>query len=86
MFFSEHCVVLKYAYFQTICSGHRNASNFTCSHRDLKYFPENTRTLLTEVGKGRERGGKGRELKVPNFLPLKEGEGNERRGARKEGR
>ena len=38
----------------------RNASNFTCSHLDLKNFPgeitgrETPENLLTEVGKGME--------------------------------
>ena len=87
--FLGHGVVLKYAYFQIVCtaaktmrllSGHilpRNASNFTRSHLDLKNFPgraiETPGPLLTGVGSGREG--------IKWFLTLNEAvRGRERRG------
>jgi len=62
-------------------SGHvlpRNASNFTCSHRDLKNFPgEKFPSPAYRGGDSRE----GEEIKG-FLLPLKEGDGKESKEAR----
>ena len=60
----------------------RNASNFTCSHLDLKNFPQgrNPWTPAYRVGEGKRRGGEGGK----GFLPLKGEGGKDRRGDREE--
>ena len=59
----------------------RNASNFICSHLDLKKFPRgrNPRTPAYRGREGKKRGGEG----VNGFLPLKGEGGKNRRGERK---
>jgi len=62
-------IVLKYGYFQTVCTQNnasvewsyfaRNASNFSCSHLHLRNFlrkktEKPPENLLTGAGKGRE--------------------------------
>jgi len=60
-----------------LLSDHRNASNFTCSHLDLKIF--HWGETLDPCLQGRE--GKGREGNK-GFLPLEKEGGKDRRGAR----
>ena len=80
-------IVLKYAYFQTVCtktmrlfSGHilsRNASNFPHSHLDFKKFSWGKTPGPVLTGEGKE--GSWWE-RIKGFLHLKEGKGGKGQG------